>query len=111
MELRKYPVTAPSGNEYEATVSRERIAFGVYGLQLKLYETREKRGWLGKIRTKRHEVAAISQFEAEVTDIIEMVRGMVRYVEQRKQDDAKRAAAYEAFTHWDGHVSPKEAAE
>lgn len=107
MELRKFPVTAPSGNEYEVVI--QRTALGI--ICFEVFERRAVRNLFGKKRFKRKEVATTSYWEHDITDVIPIVSRLVGEVEKRKEDDAKRAAAYEAFTHWDGHVDPKEAAK
>ncbi|MEK3836508.1 hypothetical protein [Paenibacillus sp. FSL R7-0128] len=101
MELRKFPVTAPSGNEYEAEVRREYGAFGGFALHFKLYERQACRGLFGKKRVKRICVADATYWEAEVTDVIALVKRQVERLEKRKHVDMMREASYNTFNAWD----------
>lgn len=104
MNLRKFPVTAPSGNEYESEVRREYGAFGSFALHFKLYEYQDVRGLFGKTRVKRICVADTTYWEAEVTDVIALVKRQVERLEKRKHAAMLREASYSAFNAWDGRI-------
>lgn len=111
MELRKFPVTAPSGNEYEAEVRREYGAFGSFALRFKLYERQSIRGFFGKVRVKRICVADTPYWEAEVTDVIALVKRQVERLEKRKHADMLRQDSYTVFNAWDGRIETEGGAE
>lgn len=111
MELRKFPVTAPSGNEYEAEIRRGYGGFGSFALHFKLYERQAVRGLFGKLRVKRICVADATYCEAEVTDVIELVKRQVERLEKRKHADAMREASYREFNAWDGRVETEVSAD
>lgn len=108
MELRKFPVTAPSGNEYEAVIQRKYGGLGSFAIHFELYERQTVRGLFGKTRVKRICVADATYWEADVTDVIATVTRQVERIEKRKHDDMMREASYSAFNAWDGRIEAEE---
>lgn len=105
MKLRKYPVIAPSGREYEVEVTREYVCYGLYEIRLTAYRYEVVSGWFGRRRTKRVEKASCEHWEHEGSDIVQYAKSLVMGCEKAVIDAEKRAASFEDFAKWDGRVS------
>ncbi|MDR9852958.1 hypothetical protein RJP21_05005 [Paenibacillus sp. VCA1] len=105
MRLRKFPITAPSGRQYEVTIERNYVCLGAYGLEFRVYRHEIRKQLFGRTRLACILVREESYWETDVEDVIPIVQKLIRDVEAQITRKEAREASYVAFTAWDGKIT------
>lgn len=111
MKLKKFPVTAPSGRQYEVTIERSYACLGLYGLNFRAYRHEVRKKLFGGTRLARVFVREESYWETDVENVIPIVQKLIRDVESQITRKEAREASYVAFTAWDGKITEEVSAE
>lgn len=97
--LRKYPVTAPSGRQYEVTVERRHSV-----IDIGVYKRVSERTMFGRVKTYSVLVYNNALPEESVTDVISCAKRVVMTCEERAIRDEARVKMFKAFDAWDGVI-------
>lgn len=105
MKLKKFPVTAPSGRQYEVTIERSYACLGLYGLNFRIYRHEIRKKLFGGTRLACVLVREVSYWETDVEDVVTIAQKIIRDVEAQITRKEAREASYVAFTVWDGKIT------
>lgn len=104
-KLSKFPVTAPSGREYEVEIERKYACLGAYSLDFTVYRYEIRKRLFGKPRLARKVNKKESFWETSVTDVIKVVEVLIEEIETRIERDSAREASFIEFAEWDGRIA------
>ncbi|CDN42013.1 MULTISPECIES: hypothetical protein [Paenibacillus] len=103
MKKRKYPVTAPSGRQYEVTVKRNYAVLGAYSLDFEVARFEERKSFR-RMKSVRIIEESTRYWERAVIDVVETAKALVERVDERLDADARRNESFDAFDRWDGVI-------
>ncbi|PAD72397.1 hypothetical protein CHH67_22410 [Paenibacillus campinasensis] len=106
VKLSKFPVTAPSGRQYEVTIKRSYAGLvDLYRLNFRVYRHELRRKLFGGTRLACVLVQEKSYWETTVEDVFPIVQKLIRDVEAQVTRKETREASYVAFDAWDGKIT------
>nr|WP_154895198.1 hypothetical protein [Paenibacillus xylanexedens] len=108
MRLRKFPVTAGSGREYEVEVVRRYAGLGNMGLRFRIYKRESYVSLFGRIKQRRTLMQSDNYWEHQVTNVVERAKALVRRVEEETMSGIEREQSYAEFERWDGRIDANE---
>lgn len=105
MKLRKFPVTAPSGREYEVEVVRKYGGLGNMSLRFRIYKRESRVGWFGKVEQRRVLVRSDNYWEYRVDNVVNQAKSLVMRIEKDTISGLMREQSYAEFERWDGRIA------
>lgn len=104
-KITKFPVTAPSGREYEVSVERVEVCLGLYGIEFKFYRYESRKSMFGRSRTKRVLIMNRTYWESDVSDVKQTVEILICKIEAKIIRQQVRELSLKAFEAWDGKIT------
>lgn len=108
MRLRKFPVTAGSGREYEVEVVRKYMGLGNMGFRFRIYKRESYVSLFGRIKQRRTLLQSDSYWEYKVTNVVESAKAQVLRVDDDVRIGIEREQSYAEFERWDGRIDANE---
>jgi len=100
--MKKFPVTAPNGEEYEVTLNEyNRMCVGYY--EINLYQYSKVKNIFGKIVNKRFYLTS-NVVDGRDTSLILAVENLIKHYEQFLKRKKYEESNTRTFEKWDGKI-------
>lgn len=108
MRLRKYPVVARSGREYEVEIIRRYAGLGNMGLRFRVYKRESYVSMFGRIKNRRTMLQSDDYWEHSVTNVVDRAKIIVLRADEEETESLEREQSYAEFERWDGRFDANE---